>query len=72
MHLTHEIAPQGNDEEHAETSAGEADEDGLKGIRTEVKDIECGEREDSASHDRAELPPMPVTMTFSSRPERRL
>ena len=52
VHLAHKIAPQRNDEEDAETSAGEADEDGFDGIGAEVKDVERGKREDCAGHHR--------------------
>ena len=51
MHFAHEEAAQRNDEEDAETSAGETDEDGLKGIGAEVKDVERGEGEDCARDD---------------------
>ncbi len=52
VHLAHEEAAQRNDEEHAETSAGETDEDGFDGIRAEVKDVERGEGKDRARHHR--------------------
>ena len=48
VHFAHEEAPQRNDEEDAETSTGEADEDGLKWVGAEVKDVERGEGEDRA------------------------
>jgi hypothetical protein len=56
VHLAHEEAAQGNDEEHAETSAGQADEDGCKGIGAEVKDVERGQREDRARNHRGRCP----------------
>ena len=53
MHLAHEVAAQGDEEEHAEAAAGEADEDGLDGMRVELEDVERGEGEDGAGDDGA-------------------
>ena len=37
VHLAHEVAAQRNEEENAEAAAGEADENGLHGMRIEVQ-----------------------------------
>ena len=72
VHLAHEVAAQRDQEQHAETAAGQADEDGLHGVRVELQDVERGQGEDGAGDDRARaVPPMPVMITFSSTVERR-
>jgi hypothetical protein len=50
VHLAHEVSPQGDHEENAETAAGETDEDGLDRMWIEVKDVERRKREDRTGH----------------------
>jgi hypothetical protein len=52
VHLAHEVAAKGNQEQHAQAAAGQADEDGLHRVRVELEDVEGGEREDGARHHR--------------------
>ena len=53
VHVAHEVAAQRNQEEHAEAAARQADEDGLHRMRIELQDVERGQGEDGAGHDRA-------------------
>ena len=53
VHLADEVAAQRDQEEHAEAAAGQADEDRLHRMRIELEDVERGQREDGAGHDRA-------------------
>ena len=48
VHLAHEVAAQRDQEQHAQAAAGEADEDGLHGMRIELQDVERRQREDRA------------------------
>ncbi len=53
MHLTHEVSPQRNQEEHAKASAGNADEDGLHRLGIEFENVERRQREDRTGYHRA-------------------
>ncbi len=50
VHVAHEVTTQRDEEEDAETSAGEADEDGLHRVGIEIEDVEGGKGEDGARH----------------------
>jgi hypothetical protein len=56
VHLAHEVAPQRNQEEHAQAAARQADEDGLHRVRIEVQNVERRQREDGARHHRSGQP----------------
>src|SRR5262249_3005831 len=53
VHFAHKIAAQRNEEQHAKTSAGKADKDGLHWVRIEVQDVQSRQREDSSGGDAA-------------------
>ncbi len=60
VHFAHKVAPQRNEEEHAQAAAGQADEDGLHRMRIEVENVECRQGEDGAGHHgRERRPPCP-------------
>jgi hypothetical protein len=42
VHFAYEVAPQRNQEKHAQAAAGQADEDGLHRMRVELQDVERG------------------------------
>ena len=50
VHLAHEVPPQRNQEENAETSACQTDEDGLHRAWIEVEDIQRGKGENGAGN----------------------
>ncbi len=50
MHFANEVSSQRDEEENAEAAAGEADEDGLHGMRIQLEDIESWKSEDGAGN----------------------
>lgn len=53
MHVAHEIKSQWDQEENAETPAGEANKDGLHGMRIQFQDVQRRNRKNRACHDRS-------------------
>ena len=50
VHVAHEIAAQGDEKQHPQASARQADEDGLYGMRVELQQVQRRQREHRARY----------------------